>query len=351
MDLFTRLYGDACVLEGLLMNPDILQRVTNAFRRAEASTPPDGEGGLLLELRFDRLTCDGVDWEAAAAALPFLALRSLTFEDSYLGDRGLRVICRVLSTRVLHSSIAIVGEIPIRPAPRWLRSLVLKHTSLKDATPLMDVLAACPQLSFLDVSWNRLGVCVEGFVVFCRALCVHPRLTGVDLSGNLLEGCRGSRVVRALSELLVCCGRPESSLRALYLQENQLGEYFLYSRTLMESREKVWGDGSPADSGGGTAFGSLDEDPYFLNFRKTGSIQGESTSFAPSCMLLSEHPFMEALFLNNTIEELRLEGNGIPEGLLVWIEAKLRVNRRTRQQYMQQFSAQKKDEHPITLGA
>ncbi|CCW71689.1 unnamed protein product [Phytomonas sp. Hart1] len=339
MNHFVRLYGDACAAEGLSMNPAVIERLARAVAEVDAQAP----GAPLLTLRFDGLVCGEGDWAAVSAALPGLALGALSLEESYVGDLGLRAVCRGLASGPALGALGVGRQ----PSPCGLRSLVLKHAALRDASPLAEALAACPRLSFLDLSRNRLGVCAEGVVGLCRALGVHPGLAAVDLADNLLQGRRGGDVVQALSELLVRSGRPESALRALHLQDNQLGDYFLIPSTLPGSHPTRWG--GLVDREGGAGLGVLCEGPNGAKLEAAGAVQDAMLPFVPPSALLGAHPFMEALFLNNTLEEFRLEGNGFPDGLLEWIEAKMRVNRRTRQRYMKEFSAQNRDELPIVM--
>ncbi|CAJ1021191.1 putative Leucine Rich repeat [Leishmania utingensis] len=312
-----------------------------------------------LSVDFGGLWMPLSEWIATlrsvVAAVP---LHNFSLRDTALGDAGLRCLCReVATTSITPASVGtpsrceggiarLPGLSPL-PAPSFyphpspgleatsaLRWLDLSGAELTDGGPLALLLASCPQLHALNLSYNRLGTRDAGLALLCAALQLHPSLEVLSLRRNGISGSRGGPAIAALAELIVArsveaplsfsrangpasafCGQHAAtttavvarSLRSLDLSDNLLGAYFLLSDTPMTHCAEE-----------GRLAAALQYDVASLSGCHVGVHEG-----------VAAFPLVTALCLNNTLVELNLRDNGLPDALLEYVEAKLRVNRRT----------------------
>lgn len=315
-----------------------------------------GEAGLSLD--FGGLWMPLSEWVATlrsvVAAVP---LHSLSLRDTALGDAGLRCLCRqVATTSVKPAALAAASRcegggshppglatlatpllhpptIPGFWAASTLRLLDLSGAALTDGGPLASLLASCPQLHSLNLSDNRLGSRDAGLALLCAALQLHPSLEALSLRRNCISGSRTGPAIAALAELIVArsvaaprslsraCGRASAlcklqtstavavaaqPLLRLDLSHNLLGTYFLSDATMNRGAEA------------GRSSAAREYDMASSAGRHVG-VHEAVVSF----------PLVTALYLNNTLIELNLRNNGLPDALLEYVEAKLHVNQRT----------------------
>ncbi|KAG5508780.1 hypothetical protein JKF63_05278 [Porcisia hertigi] len=309
-----------------------------------------GEAGVSVD--FGGLWLPLSEWIAAlrsvAAAVP---LRSFSLRDTALGDAGLLCLCRQVTTASVKPASMKTGGIsengcahlpgpsPL-PAPlsyscpvlglcamSALRSLDLEGANLTDGAPLASLVMSCSQLRSLNISCNRLGVHESGLASLCAALQLHPSLEVLRMRRNCISGCRGGPAIAALAELIVAQSAKSSRthvgssdpasitsgliaqpLRRLDLSDNLLGTYFF-----PPGMTKGRCDGGEARSTAVPQYGMASLDGHHLGAHEA----------------VASFPLITALCLNNTLLDLDLRGNGLPEALLKYAEARLRVNQRT----------------------
>ncbi|GET87429.1 hypothetical protein, conserved [Leishmania tarentolae] len=327
-----------------------------ALRGNDASKQSACEAGVSID--FGGLWMPLSEWIATLrSVVATLPLHSLLLRDTALGDAGLRCLCREVSTAsvkpetVEAASRCEGGDSHLRglsrlPAPssyppiipRWcaastLRLLDLSGAALTDGGPLAPLLASCPYLHSLNLSDNRLGSRDAGLALLCGALQLHPSLEVLNLRHNCICGSRGGPAIAALAELIVArfveaprtlsrtCGcasafcehqTPTATaaakpLRRLDLSHNLLGTYFLVSDTTVNRCAEAGCAGETHEYGLTSSAGH--------HVRAHEAV----TSF----------PLVTAICLNNTLIELDLRNNGLPDALLEYVDAKLRVNQRT----------------------
>ncbi|ORC86398.1 leucine rich repeat containing 45 [Trypanosoma theileri] len=278
LELFLRIYALKCKESAIEMNPRVLQ----AAVEMQKSTVPiknrtTHEGVSLnhsdkIEVSYTltgmSLGVSGI--KALIAALIALPITILDLSGCYLGDSGFAALADAVST----SSSSLL-----------LRSLNLSAVGATDAGPLANLVTSSQQLQVLDLSCNKLGTRSAGLAVLCGAMQYHTALREVFLSDNFINGgC--DTTMRAIAEWLVCSGRTGVLLH-IDLRFNTLG----FSRDLAASAGVV---------------------------RMTRCVYGT-------------HPLVDGLMFNNILEYLDLEGNAFPEDVLDVIDAKLAVNRRSKE--------------------
>ncbi|KAK7194093.1 Leucine Rich repeat [Novymonas esmeraldas] len=316
-------YGACCAEEGEEMHQVVVARVLQAVDAAASPPPSAGsaplppqckEGGTCtsdVELRLDLcgLWMPLSGWLAALrSVVAVLPLHRLSVRDAAFGDAALRCLCRQVATAA-----------PAPHASAWpargcsassLRVLHLRGAGLSDAGPLASLLTACPHLSSLDLSENRLGTRDAGLALLCAAAQLHPSLSELCLQSNHISGAGGGAVMAALAELIV-------------------------ARSVAEPRA----DGGEGDDRGVALASSTPSAPapapqplrrLDLSHNLLGLYYLASGCCCdPDIGAVTSFPLIVALHLNNTLAELDLRDNGLPDAVMEYVEAKLHTNRRT----------------------
>lgn len=297
LHLFMRTYMHACQSFGAEVEHSILQCVTKAVA--------DSTNGMLC-MRLPHVGLGG--WESLCPALACLPVTHLTTEDYYVGDEGLRALSQSIAHATAHTlpNPAVMHPSVRFMMPHCLQVLHLRGVGIKDGSLLLPLLSAATNLYELDLSWNQLGMRSAGLAVLCTALRLHPSMRSVSFASNYLDGRRGGVTVAALAELVAASGHVGSTLVSLHLHDNQLGMYFiggepsLYAHTVTRARTEAL------------------------------PLRDLHIGCATNSSAAATHPLLDALILNNNLEVLSLEHNALPDALVMWVEARLRVNRRSK---------------------
>ncbi|KEG12946.1 leucine rich repeat containing 45 [Trypanosoma grayi] len=274
LELFLRMYALHCKESDMEMNSRALQAAVSmqdaleTDKRQLSSHSPSTPAVAYVLTAVPLVVSEA---HALLSALAYLPLARLDFSECYLGDAGTRVLADALST-----SSRCNGT---------LRALHLRGVGVSDATPLAYLVTAAQHLHILDLSCNKLGTRPQGVSVLCGALQHHPALREVHLGDNMISGGCGVSL-RAIAEWVVCAGHG-GALQRIDLRFNAFG----FSR----------------------------------------DIAAPATAVRASSCIYGSHPLVDALLFNNTLEFLELKGNALPVDIIDAIEAKLAVNRRTKE--------------------
>ncbi|KPA77875.1 hypothetical protein ABB37_06670 [Leptomonas pyrrhocoris] len=369
------LYNACChAVEEEEMHPGVVSRVIpaiEAITTSPASPPsPSTDSGVSssgVALDLSRLCMTMSEWAAALRSVAqVLPLRRLVLRDTNVGDAGLRTLANELATLSASTNSYLSRVRPTLsthltlPSSFTLEVLNLSGTGLTDARPLSLLVSACPRLHTMNLSYNHLGSSPTGLALLCTALQLHPRIVAVDLSHNCIQGTRGGVVMAGFAELVVARSVKLSDvpsgasaavpLRSLDLSHNLLGCYYLTrgstnvvdvfsDLTLGESHLKHVSDDQylPRD-------GIDDAGTRHLRADDCGGFHGGVRVEA-----VTAFPLVTALYLNNSLQSLDLRGNGLPDALMAYVEAKLHVNRRTSKQMGLMMAADDPAEHPPRL--
>ncbi|KPI85128.1 hypothetical protein ABL78_5821 [Leptomonas seymouri] len=342
-------------------HPVVLSRVIPAIE-AVSNSPADGhssaEGptsGVTLDLA--RLCMTMPEWTAALRSLVrVLPLRRLVLRDTNVGDTGLRTLSREMATSRTRTNAYPAGAesapsvSPPSPSSCTLEVLDLGGTGLTDASPFPLIISTCPRLHTIDLSCNHLGSSPTGLALLFTALQLHPRVVAVNLSHNYIQGTRGGVVMAGLAELIVARSACTSDvttvkgitaavatavpLHSLDLSHNLLGCYYHPRWSVADEAmllELVVGKGSSRHERGNLS--SLRDCIHEAGAHRL-CVGGRAVERGAGCESVTAFPLVTALYLNNSLQSLDLRGNGLPDALMEYVEAKLHVNRRTHQQVM-----------------
>ncbi|RNF23629.1 leucine rich repeat containing 45 [Trypanosoma conorhini] len=276
LESFLARYASRCKESATEMNPRALQAAVAMQEALEKTKGDVSDVGAKARGATYTLSAVPLGVSGSQALFPAIAcmpLVRLGLADCYLGDAGTRILAEALSTSSRCGSV--------------MRVICLSGVGITDASSLACFVTATQQLQLLDVSRNRIGTQPHTLAVLCAAMRHHKSLQEVNLSDNLITGsCAVS--VQAIAEWVVCAGH-DDVLHRIDLRFNALGM-----------------------------------------LREAGSVAAPAL-MKGTRLIYAAHPLVDAVLLNNTVESLELYANALSADVLDVVEAKLAVNRRTKE--------------------